>query len=75
MELLIDPVKIRKASWEKGIYVILVPLKPGKLPDVRLEVDVRGDRIKGNGEVFSQRKPEELLNKINEVYLWAYRNY
>lgn len=75
MELLEDPVKIRKASWEKGIYVILVPLKPGKLSDVRLEVDVRGDRIKGNGEVFSQIKPEELLNKINEVYLWAYRNY
>ena len=75
MELLEDPVKIRKASWEKGIYVILVPLKPGKLPDVRLEVDVRGDRIKGNGEIFSQRKADELLDKINEVYLWAYRNY
>lgn len=74
MEQLEDPNKIRKASWEKGIYVIIKPLKPGKLSDVMLEVNVRGDIIKGK-EVFSQRKPNDLYKKIDEVYLWAYRNY
>lgn len=74
MEFLEDPRKIRKASWEKGIYVNIKPLKPGKLQDVMLEVDVRGDIIKGK-EVFSQKDPKALYQKIDEVYLWAYRNY
>jgi hypothetical protein len=74
MELLEDPEKIRKASWEKGIYVNIIPLKPGKLVDVRLEVNVRGDIIKGK-ETFSQRDPKTLYDKVDEVYLWAYRNY
>jgi len=74
MELLEDPVKIRKACWEKGIYVNIKPLNPGKLQDVMLEVDVRGDIIKGK-DIFSQKDPVSLYNKIDEVYLWAHRNY
>lgn len=74
MELLEEPWKIRKASWEKGIYVRVKPIVQGKLPDVMLEVDVRGDLIKGK-EIYSQKNPKELSEKIDEVYLWAYRNY
>jgi hypothetical protein len=74
MELLEEPWKIRKASWEKGIYVRVKPIVQGKLPDVMLEVDVRGDLIKGK-EIFSQKNPKELYKKIEDVYLWAYRNY
>lgn len=74
VQLLEDPIKIRKASWEKGIYVNIKPLLPGKLVDVMLEVNVRGDIIKGK-DVYSQKKPDELVKKIDEVYLWAYRNY
>ena len=74
MELLEEPRKIRKACWEKGIYVNIKPLKPGKLQDVMLEVDVRGDIIKGK-DIFSQKDPKALYEKLDEVYLWAYRNY
>ncbi len=74
MELLKDPVKIRKAAWEKGIYVNIIPLKREKLSDVTLEVNIRGNIIKGK-EVYSQKKPKALYEKVDEVYLWAYKNY
>ena len=63
--------KIKEAAWEKGIFVRVVPLERKRFSDVRLDLDVRGQIIRGK-KTYSQRKPEELNEKIKEVYKWAY---
>lgn len=67
--------KIRKACWDKGIYVIIEPIeKSRKLADVMLTLDVRG-ALKRGKEVYSQKDQDALYKKVNEIYEWAHLHY
>lgn len=75
MDILKEGYQVRKESWEKGIYVNIIPLVSStKLPDVMLEINVRGNIIKGK-DIYSQKDPQALYDKIDEIYLWACKNY
>ena len=74
MDVLKEAWQVRKEAWEKGIYVNIIPLKRETLSDVMLEVNIRGNIIKGK-EVYSQKKPKALYDKVDEIYRWACDNY
>ena len=75
MDILKEGYQVRKESWEKGIYVNIIPLVSStKLSDVMLEINVRGNIIKGK-DVYSQKDPQALYDKIDEIYKWACKNY
>ena len=75
MDILKEGYQVRKEAWEKGIYVNIIPLVSStKLSDVMLEINVRGNIIKGK-DIYSQKDPQALYDKIDEIYLWACKNY
>ena len=61
--------------WGRGIYAYPVVYngKGKHKPDVKIQMKV-GDRIINGVDVYSQRNPKALYDKINELYLHHFNN-
>ncbi len=55
--------------FAKGIKVIVVPQRPGKNPDVKLQIHTPNKIIHGN-QVYKQDKT--LWDKVNQLYNYYY---
>jgi len=65
---------MKEMSWcfENDIKVVVVPLRKGKNPPVKLEIHVADKIIKGK-HIYSQN--EALSLKIFEIYVYYYTEF
>lgn len=65
---------MRQSCWYEKIYVVQRPVIKGmKNVDVKLDLDVRGQLIKGK-HTYKQNSIE-LENKITEAYEYCYKRF
>tara|TARA_A100000171_G_scaffold16295_1_gene14750 strand:- start:6410 stop:6835 length:426 start_codon:yes stop_codon:yes gene_type:complete len=68
--------KKKSKCWDNFIRVYPVALSKGPRPEVRLEIEIRG-QFKEGTIIYKQTKKgkHEIAKKIDEVYEWLYENY
>ena len=64
---------IRMACWNKKCFVYYKPVEQGKNKMVKLEMDLQGN-IRTGTHLYKQDS-KEILNKIDEMYLYIYEKY
>lgn len=72
----IEMHRVRQACWDKGFFVVQIPMGRGwsKKPfPVQLQMDLQG-QLK-MGEQSYKQNSKELIEKIDEMYLYMYKRF
>ena len=64
---------MKKACWYEKIFIVQRPSKRGLKSDVYLDIDYKGQRLKGK-ELYKQNSIH-LEKKIEEAYRYSYKRF